>query len=133
MSATRRFAPVGDSQSHADVAVCTGRAPERAENRADMTQTRPALGAILFFGASIVMGLYFTYAAVQGQFGLFNRVQVQAENAILTERRDALRTELATLENRTHRLSDEFLDIDLLDERARAVLGWMRADEVVIR
>jgi cell division protein FtsB len=98
-----------------------------------MTQTRPALGAILFFGAAIVMGLYFTFAAVQGQFGLFNRVQVQAENANLTERRDALRTELATLENRTRRLSDEFLDLDLLDERARAVLGWVRSDEIVIR
>ncbi|MFN4058103.1 MAG: FtsB family cell division protein [Roseinatronobacter sp.] len=98
-----------------------------------MTQTRPALGAILFFGAATVMGLYFTFAAVQGQFGLFNRVQVQAENATLTDQRDALRTELATLENRTRRLSDEFLDIDLLDERARAVLGWVRSDDIVIR
>jgi cell division protein FtsB len=98
-----------------------------------MTQTRPALGAILFFGAAIVLGLYFTFAAVQGQFGLFNRVQVQAENVVLTERRDALQAELATYENRTRRLSDAFLDLDLLDERARSVLGWVRADEIVIR
>lgn len=98
-----------------------------------MTQTRPALGAILYFGAAIVLGLYFTFAAVQGQFGLFNRVQVQAENDLLTDRRDALQAELATMENRTRRLSDEFLDIDLLDERARAVLGWVRTDEIVLR
>ena len=98
-----------------------------------MTQTRPALGALLYFGTALVLGLYFTFAAVQGQFGLFNRVQVQAEIEDLQIRRDALAAELAAMENRTRRLSDEFLDLDLLDERARAVLGLVRADDVVIR
>lgn len=37
------------------------------------------------------------------------------------------------MRNLTHRLSDEYLDIDLLDERARDVLGLVRADEVIIR
>jgi cell division protein FtsB len=41
--------------------------------------------------------------------------------------------ELAELENRTHRLSDDYLDVDLLDEQARDVLGYVRADEIVIR
>jgi cell division protein FtsB len=98
-----------------------------------MTQTRPALGAFLYFGTAIVLGVYFTFAAVQGQFGLFNRVQVQAEIAVLEERRDALKAELTAMENRTRRLSDEYLDLDLLDERARAVLGLVRADDLVIR
>ena len=98
-----------------------------------MTQTRPALGAFLYFGTAIVLGVYFTFAAVQGQFGLFNRVQIQAEIADLEAQRDALATELAAVENRTRRLSDEYLDIDLLDERARSVLGLVRADDLVIR
>jgi cell division protein FtsB len=37
------------------------------------------------------------------------------------------------LTNLTRRLSDDFLDIDLLDQQARDVLGYMRADEIVIR
>jgi cell division protein FtsB len=37
------------------------------------------------------------------------------------------------MQNRTKRLSDEYLDIDLLDEQAREVLGYVRADEVVIQ
>ena len=41
--------------------------------------------------------------------------------------------DLAAMTNLTHRLSDEFLDIDLLDQQARDVLGYMRADEIVIR
>lgn len=98
-----------------------------------MTQTRPALGALLYFGIATVLGVYFTFSAVQGQFGLFNRVQVQAEIDTLEARRDALAVELAAMENRTRRLSDEYLDIDLLDERARSVLGLLRTDDLVLR
>jgi len=36
------------------------------------------------------------------------------------------------MENKTRRLSDNFLDLDLLDERARKVLGMARADEIII-
>ena len=36
------------------------------------------------------------------------------------------------IENLTRRLSDDYLDLDLLDERARDVLGLLRADEIVI-
>jgi cell division protein FtsB len=32
----------------------------------------------------------------------------------------------------TRRLSDEFLDLDLLDERARNVLGYKRPDEIML-
>jgi cell division protein FtsB len=35
------------------------------------------------------------------------------------------------MENLTHRLSDNFLDIDLLDQQARDVLGMIRSDEIV--
>jgi len=37
------------------------------------------------------------------------------------------------MENLTKRMSDEYLDVDLLDERARKVLGLVRADEIVIQ
>ena len=36
------------------------------------------------------------------------------------------------MQNLTHRLSDEYLDLDLLDERAREVLGLIRSDEIII-
>ena len=47
--------------------------------------------------------------------------------------RDRLAQELTQLSNLTRRLSDGFLDIDLLYQQARDVLGYMRADEIVIR
>ncbi|WP_457648943.1 FtsB family cell division protein [Profundibacter sp.] len=94
---------------------------------------RPAIGGVLYFGFTFALGLYFAFAAIQGDYGLFRRIQIDAEA-------DALRSELAGLseqvqrmENKTHRLSDEYLDLDLLDEQARNVLGMIRADEIVIR
>lgn len=98
-----------------------------------MKNPRPAIGAFFYFGTASVLAIYFTFAAVQGGYGLFNRVQIDAEIAELQLRRDALAVELAELENRTLRLSDGFLDLDLLDERARNVLGLVRPDEIVIR
>ncbi len=97
------------------------------------SQTRPAIGGILYFLMLFMLGAYFMYAAVQGNYGLFRQVQIDAEAVILTVERDRLVTELAELQNRTLRLSDDYLDLDLLDEQARDVLGYVRADEIVIR
>lgn len=97
------------------------------------SRTRPALGAVLFFALAFTLGTYFTFAAVHGNNGLFQRIETEAEITALRATRDRLAADLARIENRTRRLSDDYLDLDLLDERARAVLGLLRADELVIR
>lgn len=99
-----------------------------------MTRTsRPALGPLLFFAIAFALSLYFTFAAVQGDFGLFRRAEILAETTDLKAQHTAVQQEVARMENLTKRLSDDYLDLDLLDERARAVLGMVRADEIVIR
>jgi cell division protein FtsB len=98
-----------------------------------MTATRPSVGGILYLSLALTLGAYFTFAAVQGDFGVFRKVEIRAEAANLKTERDRLAAELATLQNLTHRLSDVFLDLDLLDQQAREVLGYIRADEIVIR
>jgi len=86
-----------------------------------------------FFAAAFALSAYFTFAAVQGDFGLFRRVEIAAEAKTLSRDLTRLNIEIARIENLTHRLSDDFLDLDLLDEQARSVLGVLRADEIVIR
>ena len=93
----------------------------------------PQLGALFYFGAMFAAGLYFTFAAVQGDYGLFKRSEVKAEGDALASELAALQEEVARMENLTTRLSDNFLDLDLLDQQARDVLGMIRADEIVIR
>jgi cell division protein FtsB len=94
---------------------------------------RPAVGALIYLGVGFSLAMYFTFAAVQGDFGLFRRVQIDSDLRRLSAEKTALEAEVAKLANKTHRLSDGYLDLDLLDERARAVLGLVRADEIVIR
>ncbi len=94
---------------------------------------RPGLGAVVVTTLAVAVGGYFTFAAVQGDYGVFRRVQLAAERAELVAERDRLAAELRQTQNLTRRLSDQWLDLDLLDERARDVLGYLRGDEIVIR
>ncbi|MBI1172291.1 septum formation initiator family protein [bacterium] len=97
------------------------------------TQSGPRLGNMMYFALTATLGAYFTFAAVQGDYGVLRQAQTADEMQGLTAERDKLAGELASLKNMTHRLSDNYLDIDLLDEQVRSVLGYVRADEIVIR
>lgn len=94
---------------------------------------RAPMGVLLYFAGSLMLGLYFTFAAVQGDYGVFKRAEIDAESRVLTEELAVLQAEVDRMENLTRRLSDTYLDLDLLDEQARDVLGMVRADEIVIR
>ena len=95
--------------------------------------TRPAYGFLTFFTLALGLGTYFTFAAVQGDFGLFRRAEINGEADALRQQLVQVQQEVARMENLTQRLSDDYLDLDLLDEQARRVLGMIRADEIVIR
>lgn len=96
------------------------------------TLRKPGLGVVAYFSLMFALGVYFMFASVQGDFGLFKRVEIEAEVAALGADRDRLATEVAALENKTKRLSDSYLDLDLLEEQARDVLGLIRSDEIAL-
>ena len=97
------------------------------------SKNRPALGALVYFAGAISIGAYFTFAAVQGDYGLFRRAEIEVDAQKLEQELAALNDEVSRMENLTQRLSDDYLDLDLLDEQARDVLGLIRADEMVVR
>ncbi|WP_212525974.1 septum formation initiator family protein [Actibacterium sp. MT2.3-13A] len=97
------------------------------------SRKHPAWGGVLYFTLAFTLATYFTFAAVQGDQGLFRRIQIEAETQALRAEHAALAAELEEMRNKTRRLSDDYLDLDLLDEQARSVLGMIRADEIVIR
>jgi cell division protein FtsB len=94
---------------------------------------RPKLSALIYFPAAFALSSHFAFAAVQGDFGLFRRVIIAAEAETLSRDLAVLDAEIVAMENLTLRMSDEYLDLDLLDQQARSVLGLLRADEIVIR
>jgi cell division protein FtsB len=94
---------------------------------------RASLGGTIYLVVCMTLGAYFGFAAVQGDSGVLAQRQVSAQAATLEAQRDALAADLSKLQNLTLRLSDGYLDLDLLDERARAILGYVRAEEIVLR
>lgn len=95
--------------------------------------TRMGLSTVMFFATIFMLTAYFVFAAIQGDFGHFKRIQIVAEEKLLQRKLDQLKSEHAEIANLTRRLSDDYLDLDLLDEQARKRLGYARVDEVIIR
>ena len=85
------------------------------------------------FAAALMLGLYFTFAAVQGDYGLFRRAEILSDAKKLEAELTVLKNEVDKMSNLTLRMSDEYLDLDLLDEQARDILGQIRSDEVIIQ
>ncbi len=101
--------------------------------KGDLVQTgrRTALGLGLYVVVTFVLGVYFAFASIQGDFGLLRRIDIDAERAAIEVTLSELQDEVALYRNKTHRLSDAYLDLDLLDEQVRDVLGLVQSDEIV--
>ncbi len=99
----------------------------------DIEPRRSGLGGAIFAIIVIALLCYLTFAALQGEHGLFSLFQVEAQERRLTDELGDLRVQREEVSNRTRRLSSEHLDLDLLDEQARKVLGLGRPDEIIIR
>lgn len=94
---------------------------------------RPTLGTTIYFAASLLAIMYFAFAAIRGDLGVIERLTLSAQLEDLTSERETLAAKIEAMKNKTYRLSDSFLDVDLLDEQARSVLGYLRADDLVLK
>jgi cell division protein FtsB len=93
---------------------------------------RGIFGAVFVLVVVALMG-YLSFAALQGEHGLLSLFRVEAQETRLRGELTELQAQRAQILNRTRRLSAESLDLDLLDEQARKVLGVGRPDEIIIR
>ena len=61
-------------------------------------RSKPALGPLLYISGVVLMGLYFTFAAVQGDYGVFRRAEVTAEARDLRAQLAAVQADVARME-----------------------------------
>jgi cell division protein FtsB len=111
---------------HAKTCAEAGKSLDQISRRGSY---RDAIVSILVIAALS----YFTYAALQGNYGLFRLIQVEAQEQNLQDELAGLRAERRSIANKARRMSNDYLDIDLLDEQARRILGMARGDEIIIR
>jgi cell division protein FtsB len=83
-------------------------------------------------GIILISIMYFVYQAINGENGIISYVAISKK---VIEKKQAL--ELAkkreiSLEKDVHLLSNNFLDLDLLEERSRIVLNYALTDDTII-
>lgn len=80
----------------------------------------------------MVLFSYFSYFAVKGERGFLTYMALQ-DKIIEAEKIQAdYAMQLAKWDQKVKRISNESLDLDLVDERARAVLNVIGEDEFII-
>ncbi len=75
---------------------------------------------------------YFSYHALLGERSYIRLMSLERQITKVSATYDGLNGERAALEQRVVRLRPGSLDRDLLEERARYVLGLYRSDEEII-
>ena len=86
-----------------------------------------------FYILLIAVLAVFAQTGLQGTHGLAALREAEALEADLKQELAEAQAEHAAQQNLVDRLSSDYLDLDLLDERARAVLGYTRREELIIR
>ncbi|MGF1551576.1 MAG: septum formation initiator family protein [Paracoccaceae bacterium] len=92
-----------------------------------------AVVATAAWTAMAAIAAVFAGSALGTDRGLASLEKARETEARLDAELAALDAERARLANLVARLSPESLDAELLDERARVVLGHARPDEILIR
>lgn len=79
----------------------------------------------------VLLFVYFCYHAVSGERGLMALIQYSKRVEKLHAEADTMRAKRLQLEHRVSLLKPESLDLDMLDEQARKLLGYAGKSETV--
>ena len=96
------------------------------------TRLRSILYPILLYALSGTIAAYFVWAAVNGQRGLKTRLEYRQKMAALETELKTLDSERQGWERRIALMRSKAIDRDLLDEEARAILGRVSKDDLVV-
>ena len=85
--------------------------------------------AIILLGSGCAL-FYNSY--IDGSHGIMAERRFLEEKGLLSGQSAILDNKIYHQKNLNHRLSDTFLDLDLLEERARKLLGYVHPDDLMI-
>ena len=96
-----------------------------------LNNIKPILINLFLFVCLLFFLLYFSYVAIFGNNGLMSYINLEFEIIQLNNNFNSLEKVMHELEIKTSKLSNN-LDLDLLDQQSRTVLGLIRNDEIII-
>ena len=80
----------------------------------------------------LILCLYFIIASFNGEFGVSAKYHLLAKEKVLANELNTINKETKIIKNRIKRLSNTSLDLELLDQQARIILGMIGEDEVIV-
>ena len=87
---------------------------------------------IISLSVCIILSLYFIIASFNGEFGVSAKYHLLAKEKVLAKEFNVINEEIKIIKNRIKRLSDTSLDLELLDQQARIILGMIGEDELIV-
>ena len=91
---------------------------------------KSALRRLFFPVLTVAILGYFSFHALNGEYGLIARARLEDKAVKLQAELEQLQTRRETLERRVVLLRPSSLDPDMIDERARASLNMVHRDEI---
>ena len=79
-----------------------------------------------------ILSFYFIIASFKGEFGVSSKYQLLAKEKALTKDLKLLNEKTKAVKNKIRRLSNTSLDLELLDQQARKILGLIGEDELIV-
>ena len=95
-------------------------------------RARKILIPLALYSVSGLLAGYFVHSAHNGPRGLDAKRQLKIQGFKLSEELEAAKTERAEWERRISLLRSDQIDRDLLEERARTLLGRVHRNDLVI-
>ena len=80
----------------------------------------------------LTLCLYFIIASFNGEFGVSAKYHLLAKEKVLANELNIINKETNIIKNRIKRLSDTSLDLELLDQQARIILGMIGEEELIV-
>ena len=80
----------------------------------------------------LILCLYFIIASFNGEFGVSAKYHLLAKEKVLANKLNTINKETKIIKNRIKRLSNTSLDLELLDQQARIILGMIGEEEAIV-
>ena len=80
----------------------------------------------------LILCLYFIIASFNGEFGVSAKYHLLAKEKALAKELNIINKNTKIIKNRIKRLSHTSLDLELLDQQARIILGMIGEEELIV-
>ena len=87
---------------------------------------------ITLLSVCLILCLYFIIASFNGEFGVSAKYHLLAKEKVLADELNTINKETKIIKNRIKRLSNTSLDLELLDQQARIILGMIGEEELIV-